>query len=755
MSNQWHCSSRMQIVVKAREVHPLQMDSDLSVENWPKRFAEKAGIDLSPRLGEAVRRIKGLGPVDHNATVGEAADAYRFGLEMADILSIMRIDEDALIAALLYRSVRVELFSLEDVRKDFGEIPAKLIEGTQQMAIISQTRSETGGQFLGAAENQADAVRRMLVAMIDDVRVALIKLAERTAALRAVKSTDVSRRMKVALEVSEVYAPLAHRLGIGHLKWELEDLSFRYLEEDAYKKIAKSLAERREDREHYIEELVTSIGQILENAGITADLTWRAKNIYSIWRKMQRKQVGFSQIYDVRAIRVLVDNVQDCYAVLGLVHNAFKSIPHEFDDYIASSKPNGYRSLHTAVIGPGGKIVEVQIRSLKMHEEAEFGVCAHYRYKGTDADFSGEAYEDKISWLRQVLDWHDEAGDFRGLSDSLRQDVLDDRIYVFTRDGHVVDLPTGSTPLDFAYKVHTDVGHSCRGAKVNGSIVPLTYHLRVGDQVDILRQNECRPSRDWLNQGIGYLKTSRARARVQAWFKQLDRDQHIAAGKQLVDIEIKRLALGALDLRVVAESLHLLAVEDLYASVGAGDLRGSQVVGAASRLFGERQQEFDLEPRKASSHERTNGIQVRGVGKLLTQLATCCHPVPGDSISGFITKNRGVSIHRNDCPNILALEAEQSERIIEVSWGDEQVETYPVDVEIMAYDRQGLLRDVTSAFASERVNVTSMQTFSVVSSNTARLLLLIEVDGLLELSNVLDRVQRIHNVISAKRIRSS
>ena len=742
-------------VVKARELHPIQLDSDLSPEDWAERFASQAHLLSAENLDKAIGLIHRLERADEAAIHWKGPDAYQFGLEMADILSMMPIDEDALVAALLYRSVRIERLHLRDVRHQFGKTVARLIEGVQQMAIIGQTHQDTSKQFLGAAENQADAVRRMLVAVIDDVRVALIKLAERTAAIRAVKSASDARRLKVAREVSDVYAPLAHRLGIGHLKWELEDLSFRYLDENGYQQIAKELAERRQDRERYIEELVDSIQQTLVSQQIRADLTWRAKHIFSIWRKMQRKQVDFSQIYDVRAVRILVDSIRDCYAALGLVHGAYKSIPHEFDDYIASPKPNGYRSLHTAVIGPQGKVIEVQIRTQQMHDEAEYGVCAHYKYKGTDTEISGEAYEEKIAWLRQVLDWHDEVGDLRELSDALRQDVLEDRIYVFTRDGHVVDLPVGSTPLDFAYKVHTEVGHSCRGCKVNRKIVPLTYRLKVGDQVDILRQNDARPSRDWLNQSLGYLKTSRARAKVQAWFKQLDRDQNISAGKQLIDSEIKRLALGSFDLNVVSESLNLQSTEDLYAAVGAGDIRVSQVVGAVSRLSGMTQRELDLEPRQASPQQRTDGIQIRGVGKLLTQIATCCHPVPGDAIVGFITKNRGVSIHRDDCSNVLSLEDEQPERIIEVSWGEKQVETYPVEIEISAYDRQGLLRDVTSVLANERVNVTGMSTQSDSSANTARLQLSIEVDGLPQLSNVLDRVQRIHNVIAAKRIRGA
>lgn len=754
MSNRWPCSFGV-VVVKARELHPTQLDADIAIADWPTRLAGQAGLEDATALRAACDLLAKLEAKRVENTDWAGPNAYRFGLEMADILSTMPTDEDALLAALLYRAVRLERLSIRDVREQFGKTVAKLIEGVQQMAIIGQTRQDTPESFLGQHEQQADAVRRMLVAVIDDVRVALIKLAERTTAIRAVKNADRARRMKVAREVSDIYAPLAHRLGIGQLKWELEDLAFRYLEEDAYKTIAKALAERREDRERYIEELVDALMHALTAQGIHADLTWRAKHIYSIWRKMQRKQVDFSQIYDVRAVRILVPTVQDCYAALGLVHGTWKSIPHEFDDYIAAPKPNGYRSLHTAVIGPQGKVVEIQIRTQQMHDEAEYGVCAHYRYKGTDTQERGQGYEDKIAWLRQVLDWHDEVGDLRDLSDALRQDVLEDRIYVFTKDGHVVDLPAGSTPLDFAYKLHTEVGHSCRGAKVNRRIVPLTYPLKVGDQVEILRQSELRPSRDWLNLGLGYLKTSRARAKVQSWFKQLDRDQNIQAGRQLIDAETRRLALGHIDMAQVVRALNFHHLDDVYAAVGAGDIRVSQFVGALSRLTGQTQRELDLEPRRASPTERTDGIQIHGVGKLLTQIATCCQPVPGDSIVGYITKSRGVSIHRDDCTNILSLEESTPERIIDVSWGASQTDTYPVEVEIRAYDRQGLLRDVTSVLANDRVNVTGLNSKTDHALHIATLRLSLEIRGLQELSQVLDRIQRLHNVISVHRVRDA
>ncbi len=742
-------------MVKAREIHPIQIDSDLSLENWAERFAKQASLSSHDKIARAITCIELLESRDLNASDWRGPDAYRFGLEMADILSMMPIGEDALVAALLYRSVRIGRMALRDVREQFGKKPAKLIEGVQQMAIISQIHQEAPKQFLGAAENQADAFRRMLIAVIDDVLVALIKLAERTAAIRAVKLADNARRIKVAKEVAEFYAPLAHRLGIGRLKWELEDLSFRYLEEGSYKQIVKSLAERREDRERYIEDLVNSIGEILSVRHIKAELVWRAKHIYSIWRKMQRKQVDFKKIYDVRAIRILVGSVQDCYAALGLVHATYKSIPHEFDDYIASPKPNGYRSLHTAILGPQGKVVEVQIRTQQMHDEAEYGVCAHYKYKGTDAKISDEAYEEKIAWLRQVLDSHDEVDDVRDLSDALRQDVLEDRIYVFTRDGHVIDLPAGSTPLDFAFKIHTDVGHSCRGAKVNRKIVPLTYRLKIGDQVDILRRSEQRPSRDWLNHNLGYLKTSRARAKVQSWFKQIDRDQNIFAGKHLINVEMRRLALGHFNLEVISQFFSLQTGNDLYAAIGTGDIMISQFVGAVSRLSGIVQRELDLGPNPASQKERSDGIRIRGVGKLPTLIATCCHPVLGDEIVGHITNMRDVSIHRDDCSNSLSLQEDHPDRIVEVSWGKTQIENYLVHIEIYAYDRQGLLRDVTSVLAMAGINVTDMSTQTDNVKNTVRLQLSLEVDGLSQLSQVLDRVQRIHNIISSKRIRVS
>ncbi|MEE3214774.1 MAG: HD domain-containing protein, partial [Pseudomonadota bacterium] len=427
-----------------------------------------------------------------------------------------------------YRAVREKLIQPEQVAKRFGDEVARLIQGVLQMAAISNTQTSTPGL---QQQDQQDNLRKMLVNMIDDVRVALIKIAERTCALRQVRDAPREKQVRVAREVFDIYAPLAHRLGIGHLKWELEDLSFRYLHEDDYKTVARQLAEKRLDRDRYIQEVVDTLKTLMSAQGIhDFQVDGRAKHIFSIWRKMKRKRIDFSQVHDVRAVRILVPSVQDCYTMLGIVHSRWHTVPDEFDDYIANPKKNGYQSLHTAVIGPENKVLEIQIRTFAMHEEAELGVCAHWRYKGHDTNARSDSYEEKIAWLRQVLEWHEEVGEFGDLREGLTSDVAPDRIYVFTPDGHVIDLPRVATPIDFAYRVHTEVGHRCRGAKVNGRIVPLTYKLKTGQQVEILTANKSAPSRDWLNPNLGFVRTSRARAKIQSWFKHQARDQNVEEG---------------------------------------------------------------------------------------------------------------------------------------------------------------------------------------------------------------------------------
>ncbi|MCB1843693.1 MAG: bifunctional (p)ppGpp synthetase/guanosine-3',5'-bis(diphosphate) 3'-pyrophosphohydrolase, partial [Halioglobus sp.] len=475
-------------------------------------------------------------------------------------------------------------------------------------------------------------------------------------------------------------------------------------------------------------------------------------HIYSIWRKMQRKGIGFSQVYDIRALRILVPEVRDCYATLGLVHGLWRNIPNEFDDYIANPKENGYRSLHTAVIGPEGKVLEVQIRTQQMHQEAELGVCAHWRYKGSDSGGGmASTYEEKLAWLRQVLDWHEETGDARGVAEQFSFDVAQDRVYAFTPDGDVVNLAHGATPLDFAYHVHTEIGHRCRGAKVNGSIVPLTYPLNMGDRVEILTSKEAMPRRDWLQAGLGYLRTSRARAKVQHWFRSQAREDNIAAGRNLLDKEFKRLALTSVDYQRIAKKVQCNSVEDMYAAVGAGDVSSLQVMNAAQALL---QNAPEPQLRLAQSGVASSGdrVQVSGVGNLLTHMAGCCKPLPGDLISGFVTKNRGVSVHRSDCKRLMNLQQNSAERVIDVSWGESLGDSYEVDVAIEAYDRQGLLRDITSQFANARLNVLSINTYTNRHNNTATMRLRVEVPDLGSLSKLLERIERLKNVVSVSRV---
>jgi len=741
-------------MVKVREEHPEKADGSVDLERWVRRLPVPESVNRGTLLRACgvTRAADERAQPDPEVAWGEDRSCLPTGLEMAEILADLHVDQDGLVAAILYRAVREGKLSTSLIEDQFGAPIAKLIDGVLRMAAISRVRTGDRGPVLGQIEDQSDTVRKMLVAMVDDVRVALIKLAERTCAIRAVKNSP-EKRYRVAREVADIYAPLAHRLGIGHIKWELEDLSFRYLQPDSYKKIAKLLDEKRLDRQGYIEQVIAELRAALEQAGIKAEFSGRAKHIYSIWRKMQRKGIGFSQVYDIRAVRVLVPEVKDCYAALGIVHGLWRNVPNEFDDYIANPKDNGYRSLHTAVIGPVGKVLEVQIRSFDMHEEAEFGVCAHWRYKGADKQHKTvNSYEEKIAWLRQVLEWHEETGAVSDLTEQFSR--AQDRVYVFTPEGHVINLEHGSTPLDFAYHIHTEVGHRCRGAKVNGRIVPLTYVLQTGEQVEILTGKDNSPRRDWLQANLGYLKGTRARAKVQTWFRQQAREDNIAAGRNLLEKEFKRLALTSLDYKAVAERVRSATVEDMYAAVGVGSLSATQVLHAAQALLvGDEQ----VEPppqllRKRASKDQAGAVHIRGVGNLLTHIAGCCKPVPGDAIIGYITVGRGVSVHRQDCAKILQLQYAEPERIIEVSWGDEQA-TYPVEVAIHAHDRQGLLRDITQLFATERINVLAMNTLSDVANNTATMRLTIEITGLDALSGLLSKLNGLRNIISASRVR--
>jgi len=744
-------------VVSVREQRYLRADGSVDADAWLSQLptASPPGDEDEIRLRQALVTLheaaacEGLDLVDWS----RKANCEAAGVETAQILAELRVGYDCLVAGLLYRAVREDRLSLAQVELTFGAPVAKLLRGVLRMAVIADLRNPSDEVVLGQAEAQRENIRKMLVAMLDDVRVALIKLAERTCAIRAVKD-DLERREAVARDVFDVYAPLAHRLGIGHLKWELEDLSFRYLHNESYMRIARLLDGKRTERDLFIARVREQLSGVLAGAAIDHEITGRAKHIYSIWRKMQRKGIGFSQVHDIRAVRILVPEVKDCYATLGLVHGLWRNIPNEFDDYIANPKENGYRSLHTAVVGPQGKILEVQIRTREMHEEAELGVCAHWRYKGTDASgTAASTYEEKISWLRQVLDWHEETGDALAVAEQLSFDMAQDRVYVFTPRGDVVNLAAGATPLDFAYHVHTEVGHRCRGAKVNGQIVALTHTLQTGDRVEILTGRDAQPRRDWLQAGMGYLHTSRARAKVQAWFRSQAREDNIDAGRALLEREFRRLALTSVDYKRIAVALKLGTVEEMYAAVGAGDISAAQVLHAAESLIGDKRQP-ELRVSRGTSSRSGIAVQVQGVGNLLTNMAGCCKPVPGDAINGFITQGRGVSIHRADCRRCLQLAEQYPERIIDVDWGRAPGERFEVDIAIEAYDRQGLLRDVTQLFANARINVLAIQTQTNRRTHAATMRLTVEVEDLGSLAKLLERLNRLKNVISARRLSS-
>ncbi len=742
-------------MVQVREAHPEKEDGSIDIAGWIARLSVNPDARASEQLYQACELAR---DAEENAVASENAwgdihSSFRTGLEMAEILAELHLDHDSLLTAIVYRAVRESKLPIERVREIFGETVASLVDGVMRMAAIS-VAGGTAKPILGSNKTQSENVRKMLVAMVGDVRVALIKLAERTCAIRAVKDNP-EKKAKVAKEVFEIYAPLAHRLGIGHIKWELEDLSFRYLEPENYKKVASLIDERRIDRQEYIKAAIDTLQTELKTAGIDAEVTGRVKHIYSIWRKMNRKRIGFSEVYDIRALRILVPEIRDCYTVLGIVHTLWRNIPQEFDDYVAMPKENGYRSLHTAVIGKKGKVLEIQIRTYEMHEEAELGVCSHWRYKGTDEKNGTEGYEEKISWLRQVLNWHEETGGVGDIAEQLSADVSEDHVYVFTPEGHVVELARGATPLDFAYHIHTEVGHRCRGVKVNGRIVPLTYQLETGEQVEVITGKESHPSRDWLRPKLAYLKTSSARAKVRHWFKQQDREHNIATGRSLLEKEFKRLALTSLDYKKVADRVNFPSVEDMYAAVGAGDMGPGLVLNAAQAL---------VEPEVKTRHEPTRwrkskfssadaDITIDGVGNLLTQIAKCCKPLPGDDISGYITVGRGVSIHRQDCAKVLELQQREPQRIIQVDWGTLSKVTYPVDIIIRAYDRHGLLSDISILLANEHINVSAMNTKSDKDTNIAYMRLTIEVTDLEILSLMLAKINRLPNIISVIRQR--
>ena len=631
---------------------------------------------------------------------------------------------------------------------DLPSSTVKLLDQLKRLQYFGRT-------YLPNDSARAEGLRRLLLALVEDVRVVLIALAWQLARLRLAASQDEDTRQHIARETRLIHAPLANRLGIGQLKWQLEDLSFQYLEPQAYRQIRLLLAERQADREAYVNAFMAQLKHVVEQAGIKAEISGRAKHVYSIWRKMQRKGLDFHELFDVRAVRVMVDSVAECYSVLGLVHTHWQPVPGEFDDYITNPKANLYQSLHTAVTGARGRAVEVQIRTHEMHRHAELGVAAHWRYKEGGPRDTG--MEKRIGVMRHLLEGPEAGGDDASLLEDFQNLTTEDRVYVLTPRGEVKDLVAGATPLDFAYLVHTEVGHRCRGARVNGRIVPLTTELKNGDRVEILTGKESRPSRDWLSPRLGYIRTARARAKVRHWFKLAHYEENLAAGRTAVEAEFRRLDLDIDELAEVLEHFNFRRIEDLCVAVGCGELGASQVAHAVERRHPERRlEEAAIPVSKASPGRRDKGtdIQIEGVGNLLYQIAQCCQPVPGDDIAGYITQGRGVSIHRQDCRQFVHLQREAPERVISVRWASRSAGRYPARIMIEAWDRRELIRDVSGLLAGENINVTAMNASRLDDTEQVRIELTVQVEDYEQLASLLNRLQSIQAVTAARRVRT-
>jgi GTP pyrophosphokinase len=703
--------------------------------------------------GDFATRLKALGLSAEKAELLNQAQALcvncnnekqqNTAIEMVEILAELNLDAESLATAYLTPYFLNDVVSLDTVEELLGNNVAILLTGVAQMATISTLSHQGKGSV------QVDNIRKMLLTMVEDVRAVVIKLAEQVCHLRNVKDADEEDRVIAAKETADIFAPLANRLGIGQLKWELEDLSFRYLRPDIYKSIAKQLDDKRLAREAYMEDMVEQVKSRLGEAGIEAEVYGRPKHIYSIYKKMAQKNYEFDQLFDIRAMRIVVERLQDCYGALGIVHTNWRHLNKEFDDYVATPKQNGYQSIHTVVFGPEGKTVEIQIRTQDMHQDAELGVAAHWIYKEGALPGRGSGYEQKISWLRKLLQWQEEVVDGGDLAEELKNQVVEDRVYIFTPSGDIIDLPLGATPLDFAYYIHSNVGHRCIGAKVFGKIVPFTHQLTTGDQVEILTQKQPNPSRDWLNPSLGYIKSSRARAKIHHWFKQLDRDKNLSAGKDILDNELQKLGLNYKDLAPAIKRFNFKELDDLMVAIGAGDVRLNQMLNFVTDRTEDEPVIRFKNPTKVSGDK--NGIVVDGVGSLMSHVAKCCRPVPGDAIIGYITQGRGIGVHKDDCDSFNNLKEQHPERVLSVSWSDDINGSYALSIKIEATDRSGLIRDISSVLANEKVNVLNMNVNTVTDNQLAIFTMQIEVHDLSGTNRVLSKLHQIEGVHDAKR----
>jgi len=717
---------------------------------------------------ELIERAYRVAEEAHRGQKRAAGEPYiTHCLAVAGILADLRVPPDVVVAGLLHDTVEDTAITLDDIRLVFGDTVAALVDGVTKLTNLPRVsrgdqhidEAVTGGNGKEAKDTEhrptsskrreelvSETLRKTFLAMGDDVRVVLIKLADRLHNMRTLGAMPETKRKRIAKQTLDIFAPLANRLGIWQIKWELEDLAFRHVNPEKYKEIAEQLSERRPDREAQIESIKSKLTNLLEENNIHAvEISGRPKHIYSIFTKMSKKGKPFDLVRDVRAVRILVPDVPSCYAALGVIHTTWRPIPGEFDDYIAAPKDNFYQSLHTAVIYDDKRPLEVQIRTLEMHQNAEYGIAAHWRYK-EGVKPGDKTYEQRIKWLRNMMEWRSDVSDAQEFVESMRTDVFQDRVYVFTPRGDIIDLPAGSTPIDFAYHVHTDIGHRCRGARINGKLVPLYQELKTGNQVEILTAKRGGPSRDWLNPNLGLVKTQRARSKIRVWFTKQEDEQNLTQGRASLEREMERLGIPEINFEKMARELGLKIPDELFIALGNGDLS----VGKVIKQYSESDESKDILNVGPATTESTSTdvIDVVGLKGMFSNMARCCNPMPGDQIVGYITRGRGATIHRQDCPNILRLK--DKERLLQVGWGKVE-RTFPIPIQIKAYDRQGLMNDISGLLDNEGINIVDVGVN--VNRSLADLRLVVEVRDLEQLSRILSRIENLPNVLEAHRLK--
>lgn len=718
---------------------------------------------------ELLQRALDLAEQAHQGQMRASGEPYISHCKaVANILSEMNVPPAVVAAGLLHDTVEDTEVAFEELRRNFGREVSDLVRAVTKLDTLPRVSKSDGfhpvegaevgraGADQGEADEQwraelaSENLRKTFLAMADDPRVVLIKLADRLHNMRTLRYLPPEKQRRIAQETMDLFAPLASRLGIWQIKWDLEDLAFRYLDPETYRDIAAQLDERRSERERRMNKIIERIREIMSREGMDADVSGRPKHIYSIYRKMRRKGIAIDQISDLRGVRIIVDSEEACYAAVGVVHSHWRPIPGEFDDYIAAPKPSLYQSIHTAVIYDDGKTLEVQIRTPEMNRKAEYGIAAHWRYKEgkrRDPDF-----EQRVAYLRQMLDWQQDVSSAQEFVDGLKTDVFGDRVYAFTPRGDIIDLPVGATPIDFAYNIHTEVGHRCRGAKVNGKLVSLDHQLSTGDQIEILTAKRGGPSRDWLNENLELVKTKRARAKIRRWFKQQERDQNVESGQVMIEREISRLDLGMeIDYQELAETFRYDETEDLFAAVGCGDISLGRVMNGLVTIIEGEPTGFPTHYEEEFSRETSQDITVLGLKGLRNHLAGCCNPTPGDEIVGYITRGKGATIHRRDCSNLLNID--DKERLVEVSWGS-PARTFPVPVQIKAYDRDGLTKDIANVLSNNNVSLSELRVDVDHSRGEAMFNLVLGVRNVSELRRILDLLVRINNVYEARRTRA-